>query len=204
MMELAQFIDNHFIVSGLRESPSIFAYPTLVAFHSFGMVLLVGITTAISLRTLGFAPDLPLAPLDTFFRFVWIGFWISAVTGVVLLSLDLIRFLTMPAFYLKLFAIAGAVVSVRLLRNQLFGDSAGLDTKPIPMEAKILASISLICWAVAITAGRVTAYVGWIQRQTAVAVFILAVVMLAGAYFIMRFWGSEKPVGKVGAAVSTH
>jgi hypothetical protein len=66
MMEFTQFIDNNFIVFWLRESTSIFAYPTLVAFDSFGLVLLVGITTGVSLRTFGFASKLPLAPSDRF------------------------------------------------------------------------------------------------------------------------------------------
>ncbi len=62
-----------------RESESIWAYPTILFLHTLGLGVLVGFTTAIDFRILGFSSHLPLAPMGRFFRLVWIGFWINAL-----------------------------------------------------------------------------------------------------------------------------
>jgi hypothetical protein len=120
--------------------------------------------------------------MERFFPVMWLGFWVNALSGVVLLSLTPITFLTTPVFYIKLLAVMLAVANIRLLKRQVFGNPANLDTRPVPMEGKILAGTSLAFWTVAILAGRVTAYSGFVQRQTALAVLIVAVlVLLAGS-----------------------
>ena len=113
---------------------------------------------------------------------MWLAFWVNAVSGVVLLSLDARKFFTSPDFYIKMLAIAVAARSLRLLQTNVFRDPASLDTRPVPMKGKILAGTILTAWAVAITAGRLTAYDGFIQRQTAVAVLVLSVVILVARY----------------------
>ena len=68
-----------------RESESIWAYPTILFLHTLGLGVLVGFTTAIDFRILGFSSSLPLVPMGRFFRLVWIGFWINALSGTALL-----------------------------------------------------------------------------------------------------------------------
>jgi len=182
MMEFLASIENSGFATWVREANTVLAYPTVLAFHTFGMAFLVGTNAAIDLRILGVAPRLPLAPMERFFPVMWLGFWINALSGVVLLSLTPITFLTTPVFYIKLLAVMLAVANIRLLKRQVFGNPANLDTRPVPMEGKILAGTSLAFWTVAILAGRVTAYSGFVQRQTALAVLIVAVlVLLAGS-----------------------
>ena len=180
MVELLASIENSGFATWLREANTVLAYPTVLAMHTFGMAFLVGPNAAIDLRILGIAAGLPLGPMERFFRLMWLGFWLNAASGVVLLSLTPLTFLTTPVFYIKLAAIAAAVVNLRLLRSRVFGNRANLDTRPVPMEGKILAGTSLTFWTVAIFAGRVTAYKGFIQRQTALALLIaIAMVLLA-------------------------
>ncbi len=190
MMEFLAAIENSRITTFIRENPSVLVYPTILALHTFGMAFLVGTNAGIDLRILGFAPRLPLAPMERFFPVMVIGFWVNAVTGLVLLSLTPAKFLTTPVFYIKLVAIAFAVANLRLLRRRVFGNPANLDTGPVQMEGKILAGTSLAFWGVAILTGRVVSYDAYVQRQAALAVLIAAAVLLLARSVASRVWGS--------------
>ncbi len=190
-MELLEFLENNSLAVWLSETPSVFAYPTVLVFHTFGMAFLVGTSTAIALRLLGFASSVPLAPLRKFFPVMWLGFAISVVSGALLLMLDAKQFLTMPAFYIKMLAIAAALTIMRLLRTRVFRDEASVDTGPVPRKAPVLAGAVLISWAIAIAAGRVTAYLPFVGWQTAVAVLILTAVLLVGGYIAVRLWRAK-------------
>jgi hypothetical protein len=184
-MEFLDLLENSSLSIWLRESPSVLAYPTLLAFHTFGMAFLVGTSTAIALRLLGFASSVPLAPLRKFFPLMWLSFSISLASGALLLMLDAWLFLTMPTFYIKLAAIAAALTIMRMIGARLQSDWVGADIK-------VLAGGVLICWAIAITAGRVTAYVSYIGWQSAAAVLVTAVVLLAGRYIAVRFLARKR------------
>jgi hypothetical protein len=201
-MELLEFFENSALAIWLRESPSVLGYPTLIAFHTFGMAILVGTSTGIALRTLGFAPGIPLAPLGKFFCVMWLGAWISVLSGALLLMLDARTFLTMPAFYIKMLAIGAAVLIMRSLRTRVFSDRASVG--PIPMEDQVLAVAALSSWGVAITAGRVTAYLPYIGWQTALAVLILTVVLFVGCYIAVHLWGAKKSAQRARAARPTR
>ena len=190
-MELLEFLENNSLAVWLSETPSVFAYPTLLVFHTFGMAFLVGTSTAIALRLLGFASSVPLAPLRSFFPVIWLGFSMSAVSGALLLMIDATTFLTMPAFYIKILAIVAAVTIVRLLRTRVFSDRASVDTGPVPGRYRVLAGAVLISWTVAITAGRVTAYLPLTGWKTAASVLILTAVLLVGGYIAVRLWGAK-------------
>jgi hypothetical protein len=145
-----------------RESESIWAYPTILFLHTFGLAILVGFTAAIDFRVLGFSPQLPLAPLRRFFRFIWIGFWINAVSGTMLLIMAPAK-LANPAFIVKMTCIALGVVNMLWLRREVFGRVAvagALGGLAVSSLGKVLAASSLALWTAAITAGRLMAYVG--------------------------------------------
>jgi hypothetical protein len=145
-----------------RESESIWAYPTILFLHTFGLAILVGFTAAIDFRVLGFSPQLPLAALRRFFRFIWIGFWINAVSGTMLLIMAPAK-LANPAFIVKMTCIALGVVNMLWLRREVFGrvaDAGALGGLAVSSLGKVLAASSLALWTAAITAGRLMAYVG--------------------------------------------
>ena len=58
----------------LRESPSPFGFYFILAVHTIGLAMLVGPNAAIDLRLLGVGHDIPLAPLKSWFKIMWIGF----------------------------------------------------------------------------------------------------------------------------------
>ena len=123
------------------------------------MGLVVGISAGIDLRILGIAPALPLAPMEKFFPILWIGFWINAVTGTLLLMADATTKMANPDFYVKMVFIALALINLRMLRTRVFRDPL-IDKGPLSANVKILAVLSLFFWLGAITSGRLMAYVG--------------------------------------------
>jgi hypothetical protein len=143
----------------IRESPSIWAYPTVLFLHTVGIGFLAGASAAIDLRILGFAPKLPLSSMEQFFKVMYFGFWINVVSGLVLLIADATKFLSNPVFYIKLIAIGLGVLTIQILKIRVFR-RASTDYDSIPMNGKVLAAISLFLWVAAITAGRLTAYIG--------------------------------------------
>jgi hypothetical protein len=137
-------------------SPSIFAFPGILVLHAIGMGFAVGISAAMDLRVLGVARGVPLAEMRRLLPILWAGFWLNAISGVLLLVGYPTKALTNPVFYLKLILIAIAMtLVVRISRSAADHPTAAAE---FPARLRRLAVISLACWAGAITAGRLLAY----------------------------------------------
>jgi hypothetical protein len=165
MMDFFRAIEESGFSRWVVGSSSVFAFPSILLIHTIGMGLVVGINAGIDLRILGFAPAMPLAPLERFLPILWIGFWMNAATGVVLLAADATTKMANPDFYVKMVFIALAVINLRILRNRVFRDPL-IDKAPSSMNAKLLAIMNLVFWLGAITAGRLLAYVGPVSGLT--------------------------------------
>ena len=140
------------------ESPSLWAYPTILTLHTVGLALVVGTNTVINLRLLGAGRRIPLEPLKTLYIPMLVGFGINALTGVALFVAAAEFTGTKPIFYFKLgFVFLGLGTAVGI-RRAVFGNQEALN-RPIALGTKILAVTSLILWVAAITAGRYTAYI---------------------------------------------
>ena len=131
----------------MRESPSLFAFPMILAVHTVGLGLLAGVDVAHNLRLLGVAPNVPVTTFDRFLPVMWIGLALNAVSGVALLLGYPTKALTNPVFYLKLAFIAVALVLVGAIRRRQETEAP-----------KLLAAVSILCWTIAIVAGRLLAY----------------------------------------------
>jgi hypothetical protein len=140
----------------LKESPSIWGYPTLLFVHTLGLAFSAGPSIAVDLRILGFARRLPLAPLNAFFKVIWIAFAVNAASGSVLFASDATAKLANPAFIVKMTCVVIAIVITAIIRRRVFSDS--LDAHAVDGPSRYLAVASMICWFGAITAGRLMAY----------------------------------------------
>ena len=143
----------------LRESDSVWAFPMFLFLHTLSMSIVAGLSATLDLVFLGFWPKLPTSPLERLYGPIWLGFWISTATGIVLTVADATTRLTNPVFYVKMAFVFGGVWLLALMRKRLFHDPE-LDHKVLPSRAKVLAWASLVCWLGAITAGRLLAYLG--------------------------------------------
>ena len=134
----------------VRESTSVFAFPTILSVHAIGMGLAVGVNVAIALRLLGFAAGVPSRELLRFAPVMWTGFWLNTASGLVLLLGYPTKAFTNPVFYLKLTLIALGMSLYVVMTRQLASEG-----RP---GARILGAASLACWAGAVTTGRLLAY----------------------------------------------
>lgn len=157
-MGLIEWIESSGLAVFVRESPSIFGYTLVLSLHAMGLAVIVGINSAIALRFLGVAPSIPIAPALSLFPVMYIGFWVNAISGLMLLAANASSMLANTMFWIKIVFIALAITSLRLIRNRVFNDEAVLSGGAIPDVARKLAWASLVCWLFAIIAGRLTAY----------------------------------------------
>jgi hypothetical protein len=202
MMSFLESLENTGPAVWVRDADTVFAYPTVLAIHTFGLALLVGLTVALALRLLGIGAELPLAPFRKFFPFVWIGFWLDIVSGILLFLGDARKFAVETDFYVKLLGISVGVAIVRALQTRLSGDPAAPGAGAVSWRDKTLAAALLVTWVVTVTAGRLTAYDGFIQWQTSAAVLILSVVLLAAGFTARRLAGWSRPARPARAAAS--
>lgn len=145
-------IETSALSTWLRDS-SPWAFPIVLVLHTWGLAFLVGACVAVDLRLLGVGGEVPLSSLDRYNRVMWAGFWVNAVSGVLLLVAYPTKALTNPLFYMKLALIAAGLVLARQIRRRL---QPG-DVRP-PSEGAVFAWLSLCCWIAAIFAGRLLAY----------------------------------------------
>ena len=161
MMPFLASLENSAFGSWVRESSSLWAYPTILFLHTVGLGFLVGLNVAIDLRILGVAEKLPLAPFEKFYRVMWAAFWINALSGTALLIADATTKLTNRVFYIKMGCILFAVISMVVIRRRVFAGAAADGGGAARAGAvRALAAASLVLWAGAITAGRLMAYFG--------------------------------------------
>src|SRR2546423_4311435 len=137
----------------VRESGSIWGFYGILWLHTVGMGVIAGITGLISLRLLGISPKIPIKPLESLYPILWAGFWLNLVTGTMLLIADATTKLRNYDFYVKMLLIFVGVWVLNRTRKKVFGDPE-LDRRPVSRDAKVLASLSLVCWLGAIIAGR--------------------------------------------------
>ena len=197
-MEFFTWLENSGFSTWIKESPSIWPYDVLcLSAHAVGMAILVGVSSAVALRLLGVATQLPLAPMTGLFPIMWAGFWINALSGTGLFIAYPVKAVTNPGFYLKLAGVVLAVLCIRRIRRHLSAARVRLDGEAVGTGAKILAGALLFIWIGTITAGRLMAYhdVGAVERDTVIAVFIVTAAMVLAYYATTRRGGRSFELG---------
>ena len=157
MMDLFTWLEGSAMSTWVREAPTIWAFATIITLHTFGMGVLVGASAVLDLRLLGFGRTIPLAPLRALFPVMWTGFWLNLVTGSVLFAADATSRGTQWLFFVKmLFVVVGVATMVLIKRHQYGGNTAPV---VVSGTTQRLAVLSLLVWVLAITSGRLLAYV---------------------------------------------
>ena len=144
MTDLFASIEGSTLAAWVRESPSIWAYATILTLHTVGLAIVVGANVVVDLRLLGWATAIPLTALRAAFPIMWAGFAINFATGVLLFMAD-----ATTKFYVKLTCITLALIVARTISKRLRQQDDRL---------RAFAIASLFLWAGAIVAGRLMAY----------------------------------------------
>ena len=156
MTDLFASLETSTFSTWLRESPSVWAYPTILTLHTLGLGVLVGANWMVDLRVLGVGRGLPLSLLSRAFPIMWAGFWLNAISGVLLFVADPAK-ATTTIFMWKLAIIAVGVAFVLLLKRKVYG--RGVEMDRASLGVKTVAAVSLMLWIAAIATGRWMAYV---------------------------------------------
>ena len=167
MMDLLMRIEASGMSTWLRESPALWAFPMLLTLHTIGLGLIVGSTVVVNLRILGGASNIPLKPLEKFFKIMWLGFALNVITGLLLFVKEATTVSVSGVFWVKMSLIALAIWVLTRIKTKVFEDPQ-VDTRPVPNNVRALAVVSILLWAAAITAGRLMAYIGPTQPEAAI------------------------------------
>jgi hypothetical protein len=139
-------------------SESIWTYATVLTLHTIGLAILVAASVVIHLRVLDVGSTVPMARLTPLYRFIWVGFGINLVSGLVLFVTQAADRITDPVFALKMASIGVAMwIGVAVRRRAL--DRADGST-PRKALNKALSVAALGLWTTAIVTGRLMAYLG--------------------------------------------
>lgn len=149
MTDLFASIEGSTLAAWVRESPSIWAYATILTLHTVGLAIVVGANVVVDLRLLGWATAIPLTALRAVFPIMWAGFAINFATGVLLFMADATTKSVQTVFYVKLTCITLALIVARTVSKRLRQQDDRL---------RAFAIASLFLWAGAIVAGRLMAY----------------------------------------------
>jgi hypothetical protein len=156
MMDVLLSIQNTALGTWIRESESFWALPGILLMHTIGMGVLVGSAWVVDLSVLGIVRGIPLEPLRPFFRVMWLGFWLNAVTGTLLYVSEAATKGTSTVFMTKMVFVALGVATVVLVKRNLYDRETG--AAMVTSRTRLVAVASMVVWIVAITAGRLLGY----------------------------------------------
>ena len=120
------------------------------------LATVAGLSAAVALRALGFAPAIPLGSLDRFFTIMWVGFALTVLSGTALFMADPVTKSGQPVFYVKLLFVAAALVSLQKLKTRAV--TAGPAGDLAMPQVRALSVATIVFWVGATTAGRLMAY----------------------------------------------
>jgi hypothetical protein len=152
---LFAWLENTPIALWVREA--LWAFPLSIIVHAWAMALLVGISLLLALGALGVAPRLLLPLAEKSKPFIWIAFFLSLISGVLLLLAYPAKALTNEVFYLKLVLIGVALTLDLSVVNQCKNLSPQHEAV-LPAKLRLRAAGILLAWFGAIAAGRLLAY----------------------------------------------
>ena len=139
----------------MRESPSVWAFPTILTLHTAGMAVLVGASWLLDLRLLGISNrNTPLSAYRWVFPAIAAGLIVNLLTGVLLFIKNAVTWGTAIPFGVKMLLVVVSVLLLLPVRKYV----NRTDAAEVGGNARLLAIASILAWAGAVTAGRMLAY----------------------------------------------
>lgn len=134
-------------------SLSLWAYPALLALHITGLAIVVGIFSMRDLTLLGVVKEIEPRQFRAPALLAFAGFCLNAVSGLLLFSSQASYLAANTPFRIKLLAILLGMLLAWILQWRL------REPASVALQStRYLAAASLASWLVAISAGRLIAY----------------------------------------------
>lgn len=153
---MLDWLESISIAVWLRESPSIWANPTVLTLHTTGMGVLVGASWLLDLRLLGVGRTTPLPAFRWVFTAVALGLMLNLVTGVLLFLKNATTWGTAIPFLIKMSLVVASAATLIPIRTYVM--NSGDSQVEVNGTTRLLAMVSIVCWTGAVTAGRLLAY----------------------------------------------
>jgi hypothetical protein len=130
-------------------------WPFIESVHFLGLCLLIGAVGLFDLRMLGIARGIPLEALHKLVPVGVLGFAINVTSGFMFLVSAPDQYLFNPAFQMKMLFMALAGVNMLLFYRVVYAavKQTGDEALP-PRLAMIMGAVSLTCWTLVISFGR--------------------------------------------------
>ena len=137
---------------------SIWLHPYLLAGHSIGMGVVVGIIFMLSLRALGYARGIPIEMFAKLAGLGWAGFALNLVTGVLMFMAYAHVLATNWTFDVKMICILAGGLSLWVLSRSIKAAQLRAAEMVFTRQDKLIAVITMVFWLGAIATGRLIAY----------------------------------------------
>ena len=153
---MLEWLESTGIALWLRESPSVWSFPTILTLHTTGLAVLVGAAWVLDLRLLGVSRNIPLTSYRWVFPATTVGLLVNLVTGVMLFFKNATTWGTAVPFFIKMALVIASVATLLPIRSHVLRAIAGQSDDH--SRVRLLAIISILAWTGAVTAGRLLAY----------------------------------------------
>lgn len=139
---------------------SAWGYPFMIMFHSLGLAIMVGLSTILSLRILGFFRSIPFASLPLLLKIAWIGFVINFLSGGALFASQATMYIVDAIFLIKMTFVIIAAILVALMQSSIkkATAAAGGAYDVASTKDKVFAVCVLVAWSLGMVTGRLIAY----------------------------------------------
>jgi hypothetical protein len=159
MFSFCQWLENSSWATAIHQS--LWLFPMLETAHLFGIVSLVGATSALDLRLIGLT--MKGEPVSRIARrllpWAWAGLTIQVVTGFCLFASEATRCFDNKAFRIKMVMLVLAGLNALLFHQTVYRRVTTWDDAPAtPLGAKFAGCCSILLWFGIVAAGRWIAF----------------------------------------------
>jgi hypothetical protein len=159
MFSFCQWLENSSWATAIHQS--LWLFPMLETAHLFGIVSLVGATSALDLRLIGLT--MKGEPVSRIARrllpWAWAGLTIQVVTGFCLFASEATRCFDNKAFRIKMVMLVLAGLNALLFHQTVYRRVTTWDEAPAtPLGAKFAGCCSILLWFGIVAAGRWIAF----------------------------------------------
>lgn len=146
---------------GTSVRDSVWMFPVIETVHLFGVVVLVGFASVLDLRLIGLAFKGHTVSMlaERFLPWMWAGFAVQVVTGILLFSSEAMKMYDSEVFRVKMLLIAAAGINALVFHMLAYRSVGTWEKDPVaPFSARLAGTFSILLWFGIVGAGRWIAY----------------------------------------------
>jgi hypothetical protein len=159
MFAFCQWLEGSAFGTAIHQS--LWLFPLIETAHLFGIILLVGATSALDLRLIGLAlKEEPVSRIaGRLLPWAWVGLTIQVTTGFCLFASEATRCWENPAFRIKMAMLVLAGLNALVFHQTVYRRVASWDEARVtPVAAKFAGCCSILLWFGIVAAGRWIAF----------------------------------------------